>query len=203
MARTADELLVQVLRFVPPEFRALASLLAARMAQLGAGEQAGEDLVEAGRLGSAEDIWLTVLARSFGAERGTDESDDALRARARRPADRLTPKAVLDATNAALARYGSGDAILIEHFSAGIFMDQDAYADNSEMFDQHLGFTLRVPLLGELPGVGGYADHDFVDVDAWAGSGGAPHPVYAEILAAVEVLRAAGTRWWLLVDPDL
>lgn len=192
------DIAAQSLRFLPPELRALAPVVGGRAASFARAAQACEDLADAGRLGQASGAWLDLLAASFGCERGTDEGDDALRARARHPDDALTPAAILAAVARVLARYGSGGAVLIEHHQARVFAGQ-AFADHAELFDAHLGFTLRVPALGELPTGPTFADQAHADQNAWAGSGDAPHPAYAEIAAAVEPIRAAGVRWWLLV----
>ena len=58
---------------------------------------------------------------------------------------------------------------------------------------------LIVPLIGD-PVVGDdYYDSSYADGDTYAGDG-VEHPVYGAILVQVQRIKAAGVRWFLLID---
>lgn len=186
MARSTDELLEQLERFVPPEYAPLRPVLAGLAAMLVEAEETTDGLITSQTVGGAEGIWLTLLARGYGVDRATDETDSSLRYRLRNPEQQLTKAAILEAVNALLAEYTADEAELLEHWANGIYMteeddDTDIFFDDAEIFDQHNAFTLRCPLL------------DPFEV-------GDEHPVYVAIVVLVEQLRAAGVRWWLIVE---
>jgi hypothetical protein len=200
MARSTDELLEQLERFVPPQLQPLRPVLAGIAAMLRRAEIAGDDFAGAVSIGGAEGVWLTLLARGYGVERSTDETDDSLRTRLRNVEDKLTKARILAVVNALLAPHTSEQAQLLEHWANGAYLDQDAYADQALLLDQHNAFTLLCPLIGEMPYGDAWCDQSYADDDAYCGSGTGMHPVYDAIVAEVERLRAAGVRWWLVVE---
>lgn len=216
MARSTAVLLEQLLRFLPPQYRAASDILGGLAAQLAQVEASGDDLVLATTIDGAEDEWLTLLARGYGVRRGSSESDDTVRERIRVVDDALTRPAILDAVNALLAPYTATEATMYEHFDSGFFADVD-YADQDDdsirVYDQHNSFTLLVPDLSGLstsygkfalqPAESEDADAAYADADTYAVADSADtteHVVYGAIQATVERLRAAGVRWWLLRD---
>jgi hypothetical protein len=200
MARTTDQLLAQLERFVPPQLRPLRPVLAGICAMLRRGEIAADDFSLSSTIGGAEGIWLTLLARGYGVERATGESDESLRARLRNVEDKLTKTRILRRVNELLSEYTDEQAELLEHWANGFYFDNDDYFDDDLVLDQHNAFTLVCPLVGdEIPVGNDYLDSMYLD-DAYLGSGEGIHPVYLAIVAEVERLRAAGVRWWLLVE---
>lgn len=203
MARTTDALLDQLLRFLPPQAAALSPVLAGLAAQLQAAEAEGEAAAAEVSIDGASGRWLTLLARGYGVTRATDETDASVRARLRNVADRLTPQAILDAANAVLAAYGyPEDAQLVEWFSAPErFADVNAFCDTSRLTGEHNTFFLVVPDPGALTLVETYADTDFADSSfvGEAGAGGEP-PVLEALIAEIAQARAAGVRWFLILE---
>ncbi len=200
MARSTPDILTQLERHLPPVYQVkLRPLLAGWAAALRAVEVAGDGMVDATTVGGSSGIWLTLLARGYGVERATGETDTQLQARLRNVANRLTVASIEEETDGLLA---SGTSSLIEHWKAGLYLTDDddlvaspgdgysAYLDCSELipgatafgsylYDQHNAFTLVLPLFGVID-----------DLD----------PVYSAVIAQVEKLRAAGVRWWLLIE---
>jgi hypothetical protein len=204
MARSVDDILAQVERFIPPEWRVqLRPLLAGRAAQMREAELLSEDCATSATVGGAEDDWLTLLALGHGVRRSTSEIDASLRERLRNPADALTKPAILDAVNAILAAYGSSDeAVMIEHWRDGLFFDDFYAGDDATIADEHNAFTLIVPEIDEFPtGLYFFDDEVYLDdEDAWLSGGTGESAVYAAIVALVNQMRAAGVRWWLFID---
>lgn len=200
MARTTAQILAQLEKHVPPALRTkLRPLLAGWAASLQAVESAGEGMADATTVGGSSGIWLTLLARGYGVVRATGETDTQLQERLRNVENQLTVASIETATDALLA---SGTSTLVEHWKGGIYLTDDddevaspgdgysAYLDCDELvpgatafgsylYDAHNGFTLILPLFGTID-----------DLD----------PVYAAVIAQVEKLRAAGVRWWLLIE---
>lgn len=183
MARSTATLLAQLRRFLPPGYAAAEPLLAGLAAELAEVETAGDALVDATTVAGASGIWLTLLARGYGLRRATDESDASLRARLVAPEAQVTRAAILAAVNAILAEYTVEEAVLVEHWAAEGYADIDCWADQTPIYDQHNAFTLECPIVGSFP------------------TPGSEHAVYGIIAAAAEAMRAAGVRWWLVVDP--
>lgn len=203
MARSTDQVLAQFERFVPPGLKPLRAVLAGWAAMMAAAEAAGDTLVTRVTLGGADGIWATLLARGYGIERADGEADASLIGRVRTPELALTKARLIEAANNILAPYTSESVILVEHWAAGEYYDDDAYFDQAIYFDQHNAFTLVVPQIGDLPyGDDFYDDDDYFDDDAFYGDGGGDPAVYAAILSEIDRLRASGVRWYLLVDPD-
>lgn len=200
MARTTAAILAQAERHIPEVYRVkLRPLLAAWSAALRQAELVADSASLATTVGGADGIWLDLLARGYGILRAPDETDTTLQARIRNVANRLTVTAIVDQTDALLP---SGTSSLIEHWRSGIFVTDDddlvvdpgdgfsAYCDCAEMvpgavgfasfiYDAHNAFTLVLPLFGTVD-----------DLDA----------VYSAIVSQTERLRAAGVRWWILID---
>ena len=203
MARTTSQLLTVLERFLPPQMQAARPLLAGLAAQAAAVEAAGDDLADGATVAGADGIWLTLQAHGLGLHRAHGEVDADLRTRLRSPEQQLTPASILAAVNLLLASYTSDEAELHEHHAEGLYLDVDLWMDRSSWYDQHNAFTLVCPLVGDYP-----VGHSFFDAAAGAWldqdlffGDYVEHPIYATIAAAVERLRAAGVRWWLVVDP--
>jgi hypothetical protein len=202
---STNDLLAQLRRHLPTHYDVLDPVLGGVAAALAEGLRVvDEELQGSVSVGGASGTWLTLLARGYGVRRGNAEGDASLRTRVRNAEGAVTKQALEAAANALLAEYTGEQAEVVEHWAARVFLDDEAYADDAELFDQHNAFTLRVPRLIEGGGVGG-----FLGVDAWAdqsfadASQGADHPVYGAIIAEIERLRAAGVRWWLLLDSEV
>lgn len=200
MARTTDALLAQLERLLPAQYRPLRPHLAGLAAMFRRCEQLGDDLKTAATVGGATSIWLTMLAHGQGIDRATDEPDASLRDRVRNPEDKLTPIAILAAVNALLAPYTSTQAQLLEHWSAAAYCDDDAYADQAVIYDQHNAFTLVLPSIGEFNTGDAFCDDDAYADDCYLGHGDGEHAVYAAIVSAVNKARAHGVRWWMVIE---
>ena len=213
--RTIDDMLAQLLRFLPDQYAAASDALSGLAAQMVQAEQAGEDLVLSTTVGAAAGKWLTLMAGGYGVYRQAGESDASLRIRLRRVEDRVTRPAILAVVNALLSAYTATQAVMYEHFASGFFVGDfsDQPDDAIRLYGQHNAFTLLVPALtADASSYGAFAldpsgayglDTAYVDADAFAVGNTADdteHAVYAAIQAAVERLRAAGVRWWLLRD---
>lgn len=216
MARDTATLLAQLLRFLPPGYAASEALLGGLAEQYAQVEQLGDELVGSVTVEGAEGKWLTLLARGYGIYRRDGESDESVRERLREVEDAVTPTAILIAVNRLLAPYTATEAELLEHWDYGFFADvdfADQPDDETRVLDQHLAFTLLVPHLtasGTTLGHFAVAPADATDPDAAFADGDTyavvdtvddtEHAVYSAIQSAVERLRAAGVRWWLLRD---
>ena len=200
MARTTAEILLQLEAALPSWALPLRPVLAGIAAQLAQVEATGESLVDFTTVEGAEGAWLTLLARGYGVQRATGETDPSIRMRLQASPDQLTRPAILGAANAMLAGLTDRQASLIEPWDDG-FADRDAWADHTILCDQHNSFVLVLPLVGEAVTGNAYADRDaYADFD-FAGSDG-EHPVYEAIRALINDLRAAGVRFWIHIEEE-
>jgi len=202
MARTTDQLLDQVERFVPPEDRpTLRPLLAGHSAAQAVVEAARNNMLSAVTLAGADGRWLTLLARGYGIRRATDETDEVLRTRLRYPERQLTPGAIIDRVNDLLSPYTSTLAVLEEWWEVPSYIEDGWYLDHFGLSGGPHWFVVRCPVIGEIPhgtayiGIDLYLDHSFLGADE--------HPVYERIAAEVDRIRAAGVRAALFIDSSL
>lgn len=200
MARSTLQILLQLERQLPDWMRPLRPHLAGIAAMLADCEQRGEQFADATTVAGADGIWLSLLARGYGVVRSTGETDASVRRRLRHPDRALTRRSILEAVNALLQDAGAGDAVMLEPWDEG-FADRDAWADRTVMASAHNSFVLVIPLVGEAVSGDSYADWDYADVGAYAGSDG-EDPLYQALVAMVDGLRAAGVRWWIAIDVD-
>jgi hypothetical protein len=187
MARTTDELLAQLERFLPPEMAPLRPVLAGIAAMMRQAELFKDACIDAAKHTTAEGIWLTLLAQGYGVRRATGESDASLLDRLQNVPDALTVTALEDAANRLLADLTGTEAYILEHWANRFFCDGDGYCDQGDpLLDQHNAFALVCPLVGDLPSSETYPTGE--------------HAVYAAIFAAIQQLKAAGVRWCLVVQ---
>lgn len=200
MARTTDELLAQIERLLPAQYRPLRPHLGGLAAMYRCCEQLGDAFKLSATVAGAESIWLSLLAHGQGIDRATDETDASLRERVRSPEDKLTPISILAVVNALLAPYTAVEAQLFEHWNSAAWCDDDAYADQDVLYDQHNTFTLVLPCVGVFNTGDAFCDDDAYADDCYIGQGSGEHPVYAAIISAVNKCRAAGVRWWMVIE---
>jgi len=176
----------QAKRFLPDApWDDLDEVLGAIVAPLARALERGETFSPYATIGGAEAEWLTLRARNYGLTRGTDEPDAALRTRMRNLEEALTVSSIEAAVNDLVSPYSyTGVApYIVEHFSEGPVCDLEDgdlgfICDVSRLHDAHNAFTLYVPLI----------------------EGDEGHPIYAAIFNEVERLRAAGVRWWMVLQ---
>ncbi len=184
MPRTTDELVDELLRFLPERFAGCRELLAPVAGQLAHVLAVAElDFIEHTTVTGARGPWLTLLARGYGIRRATGELDASVRLRLRFVEDAQTKPAIEGAVNALLAPYTSSTCELVEHWADGVACDASEVeaafiVDVSELYGARLAFTLIVPLVADDP----------------------THPVYNTIAAEVGRLKAAGVRWWMILE---
>ena len=199
MARTTDQALAQLLRFLPPRYQSIEAPLSGVAAAIRQGEIAWDDMATASTIGGATGSMLTLRAKGYGVNPSPDESADSIRSRIRNVEGQVTRPAILDAVNALLAEYTADLATMIERTDDG-FLDYDCYLDHTRICDWHNSFVLVVPLVGDLVGGASYIDLGYLDHDLWLGASGEQHPVYDAIIALVRRIRAAGIRVTLAID---
>ena len=85
---------------------------------------------------------------------------------------------------------------MIEWWAQG-YADSD-YLDSTLIADRANFFLLVVPPIGNDIYGEDFADVSYID-DAYLGGDG-EHPVYGQLIEAVERLRAAGVGWRLVID---
>lgn len=196
MAHTVSQLAAELARYLPAYFSATEPLQVALAAPMQLVEQAAEDFAAATLLANSDDIWLTFLARGYGLERATLESDASLRARLRHIGKVVTPEAILEIT-AQLA----GAAGMVEWFE-GPFLDNyegGFFLDSSFPSGGRNTFLLFVPEVGTVAVGDSYLDVDFwLDSDGFLGADD-EDPIYATIVAEIEQIRAQGIRWALVI----
>lgn len=202
MARSVAELEAEQLRLLPSQYRKMRDLLVGYAGVLRRAEISAEALAEAVTIEGAEGLWLSLLAAGYGIDRSPSEPDDSLRVRLRSVERQITPAAVLAAVEAILEAYGTSGARLVEWFE-GPFWDIE---DNSGFFWDiaHISggpntFLILVPEVGDLAALDSCWDYSFWDFDLYYGQDG-ESPMYGAILAEVERIRPAGTRWALAVE---
>lgn len=201
MARTVDELLEQIERFVPADDRLLLRPLFAGIAAcMRECELAGDDMVDAATVGSSVDKWLTLLARSYGLRRASLETDAQLRSRIRYPERQLTKAAILDRVNAILAPYTATEAEMLQWWEASTYLGYAWYLDHGRMSGGPHSFLLLVPLVGDLPGGASFLGATYLSATYL---GVHEHEVYDLISAEVDRIRAAGVRGYVAIDATL
>lgn len=179
---TVSDYIEQLKAYLPGLFSARDELLAIFAGAMVEVLSRAETLASLVDIGTSTGIWLTLLARSYGIERATNEPDAALRERIRNLDEALTVQSIEDAVNALLDPYTATLAYIVEHWSSGPVLDIEEdpplsfVVGSTTLWDDYLGFTLYVPDLGD------------------------EHEVYAAIYAEVERIRAAGTRWRMVIQ---
>lgn len=204
-ALAVADLLPVLRRHLPARFAASEDILAGFAAALAAASQTGVDLVEQTTVDGGEGKWLTLHARGYGVLRATDETDASVRTRLQNVGDALTKTSILAAVNALLAPYTDEQATMIEWWESdgAFYLDDGDYLDTDRLLGAWHTFYLFLPFLGNREWGDFFLDSGFIG-DAGGGylGGGPAHPVYIAIIAAVERLRAAGTRWLIIyTDP--
>lgn len=201
MARTTEQLLEQAQRLLSPVFAGpLEPVLGAFCAALATAEDSVEGLHERATLEGATGQWLDLHGQGQGLTRRDGEGDDGYRMRQRRPDEQLTPSAILNGVNILLSPYTDTEAVLIEPWRDGPFMDH-AYLDHTIVGTDLLSFVVATPRVGTPAGdVGAYMDHVFMDYTFL--SADHDHPVYASIYELIQRARAAGVRGYLFIDDD-
>jgi hypothetical protein len=216
VARTTAELLAQLKRFMPSHYWAMEPHLAGVAAMMARADQVSEDLVEASTVGGAEGVWLALLAHGYGVDKVTSEDDRSVRIRIRNPENQVTKPAISEAVNAILNDAGAADGRVANWWEDDVscwawnelstITDGANYCNDCSTGDYWLVFIVIVPMIGAHPGIGSYCDTDgddnYIDIDCYAGGGdpGVLSPVYDAIIDEVDRIKAAGVRWWLIVD---
>lgn len=199
-ARSTDELLEQLMRFLPPDYCGAEDLLAAFAAALHEAEVAYGTLAGAALFGGAAGKWLTLHGHGHGVLRATGETDELLRLRMRSVADQLTPVAIKALVDSVI----EPDECRIVEWWDGPYADYEgdggAWADWSETWASGGPNSFLVVL----PSQGDFTSGDYADADAWADSsfaGGDLEPaVYATLINLVQRARAAGVFWRLVLE---
>jgi len=203
---TTNAIYDELIKVLPASLRALSPLLGGQAAAFSLADQAQSDLADNLLIGNAEGIWLDLLARGMNIHRAPGEADGGtvgsdtggLRGRMRTVNDALTRPAILAAANDVLSAYGVADAIMVEWY-------EGPYFDSFYFDDPHMPlssgpntFAIIVPQVNG-PSYGSfYFGSSFYDASYYGASG--MSPAYGAVYAAVEKIRAAGVRWFLLVD---
>lgn len=132
---TTDDLVAQVLAFLPEAYQPLKPILAAGAAAAAEVLAAGEADASGSSVGGADGIWLDLLARGYGLRRRTGEDDTLLRGRLRAPEAKITRAAIQGAVDRILAHYEVvGTA---REWWRGGFLGVDAFAGVSAYAGQH------------------------------------------------------------------
>lgn len=199
MAYNVEQLLEVLKLHLPPRYEAVEPVLAGFAAALALASETSEALQQAATVEGGEGKWLTLLAKGYGVRRATDETDESVRLRLQNVEDAVTRTSILSAVNQLLAAYTDEQATMVEWFdSDGAFYLDSSYLDTDRILGEWHTFYLFLPFIGDNDWGDFYLDDGFLD-DAFLG-GGAGHPVYASIIATVERLRAAGTRWLIIFN---
>lgn len=199
MALSTDDLLIVLGRHLPTRFGAVEDALAGFAAAMAQASTAASDLEVSTTVAGAEGKWLTLLAKGYGVQRATGEEDATVRTRLQNVEDALTKDSILVAVNAILAEYTDEQATMIEWWeSDGAFYLDSSYLDTDRLLGEWHTFYLFLPFLGERDWGDFFLDSSYLDTDFLGGGQG--HPVYASIIATVERLRAAGTRWLIIYN---
>jgi hypothetical protein len=172
----------QAERLLGDAFAPLLPLQAGTAAALSEAAAAVETWADAATIGTAEGLWLDLIARGFGLYREEGESNADLRLRIGRVPRALTPAAMEQAVNAII----TPDACtIVEHWKARVFCDDhadeyvtDLFCDEDTVLGVRNGVTVICPE--------GLADE-----------------VELAICAVLNDLRAAGVRVWVVFDDDL
>jgi hypothetical protein len=200
-ARSVDELLAQLLRFLPPNYCGAEELLSGLAASLARAEVAYAELAELGLIGGASDKWLTLHGHGLGVLRATGESDTSLRKRIRSVDDQVTPAAIKALVDGLIE---PDECRLVEWWDEP-YLDVELTDEGGCWLDTCLlsggpnSFLVVIPEQGSPFTVGGY-----VDADLWLDSahlaGDLEPAVYSAIVNLVERARAAGTFWRLVLE---
>ena len=197
MARDVDTLVAQIRRWLPPGFVAMEPVLAGMVAPLALMEAQGEEFADSVTLEGAEGPWLSLLPRGYGIRRQDLEDDPAVRTRLRSPEDQITGPAILARVNALLEPYTAEEAILVEWWETGAYLDYSYYLGlDSRLSVSWHSFLVVIPDLAEWEGA--YLDHGmYLDLHSYLGR---PSPsVRQHIAEEIHRIRAAGVRAWLAI----
>lgn len=132
---TTDDLVAQVLAFLPEAYQPLKPILSAGAASAAEVLAAGEANASGASVGGAEGIWLDLLARGYGLRRRTGEEDALLRLRLRAPEGKLTRGSIQAAVDRILTHYNVTGTTRI--WWRGGFLGVDAYAGFLAYLGQH------------------------------------------------------------------
>lgn len=183
---TLEELIAQMKLYLPSStWSGRDDLLASAAAPIARARCAADEMVEDVKIGTADGVWLDLLARTYGLRRAPGEVDGDLRLRLQNVEEALTCAALLAAANAILLQYTATPAVCVEHFEQGPVLDDEtvgppitAVTDTSFLWGTIPGFTILVPDLGNT------------------------HPAWGPIYAEIERLRAAGVFWFFVIDDE-
>ena len=192
MARPVEEVLAQMLAWLPEEFHPLAPLLAGVAASNKLALESLEAMGQAAGIESATGSQLELEGRGTRTHRGLGESDADYRPRLRKPQNAGTRAAILDAVNAILADHTARQADLYEWFD-GPYLDHD-YLSDKPVGHEGNGLAVVIPELAT-PGWGeSYLDVSaYLDADTYLGIDEDP-AVYTTIARAIGLLKAAGIQ---------
>jgi hypothetical protein len=220
MAYTTEQLLAQLLRYLPEGYQALVPHIAGLAAAAAGATETADDAADSVTIAGASGQWLTLMAKGYGVEKVENENDPSLRQRLRYVERRLTIGSIEAAVNAILDTVGASDCRVADWWEDDVscwFWDASSsvtagasYFDEASLGDYWLVFTVFVPMIGNHPGIGSYlGDIDdasegwdnYLDIDCYLGGDAAVlSPIYDTIIDQVERIKAAGVRWWLIVD---
>ena len=131
---------------------------------------------------TAERRWLDLVARNFGVDRAQGESDETLRLRLMRFAEKLTREFV----EAAIFRVIGSNFDAVEWFDAGLFL-----LESDDPVAEYQSFIAGV---SRIPVAGGFIIRVPNTLTAAQG---------AQIIAVVNATRALGVRWLIIDEPYL
>lgn len=178
-AYTTEEMLEQLLGFLPPRYVYFEDVLAGVAAQMSAVHEKAIASMEDTTVTGAEDVWLDLVAHNRGTDRASGESNNVLKERIWNVEDALTKDAIESRVNVLLAPY-SVTCEVIEYFTDTMRFVGRAYVGEARLRKKK-GFTVKVPLVGS-----SYT-----------------HSVYPLICNEVNAIKAGGIPWHLLIDPDM
>lgn len=202
-ARSTATIAADITSYLPANMRAAAPLVGGAAASFHLAETAAYALASYLQVGTADDVWLDLLAIGNGLRRQSGESDASLRERIRTVSDAVTAPAIKAAVDALLAAYGLGECEIREWFD-GPYFDRNAWLDHNLVIQAPNYFVVVVPFSGTSMALS-YLDRTaYLDRIAYLGAWdtSASSAVYPAIVALVNALRAAGVRWDLYILPS-
>ena len=184
MATDVDSVIDELIKLVPSRYQASREVLAAFAGPLAVATDWVEENAPISDFEGSYGIWRTLLAKSYGVYRATEETDELLLVRMRNPDERLTPVSILKAVNDILATRTTTQAQLIEFF---------AIEPNMVLGTEVVAFSF---ILGRSitefePGSFIIILPDFGDIN---------DPIYQSIAAEVNSIRGAGIKSYFLVQ---
>jgi hypothetical protein len=198
MARTVQDLVDQLRRWLPEHFGADDPLFGGIAAAVRQGEIAAETLQPLATVGGSVAEFLDLQAAGYGVLRGGNEDDATLQQRLRQPDRKVTRNAILDAVNALIA---PDEAAMIEWFDEPYLDAEDfpgaLWLDSARLLDGPSGFLIVIPSQGP-PSSGDYLGSEYYLDSSYLGT---QEPgIYAGIINEVQRARAAGVYWALVME---